>query len=378
MSSSNTMSADSAAEQGTLRGRLSDVGLPTVLSLLKEGRRTGVVSLVNAGVRKSIYFLDGKLVFAASSLTQDRLGEVLLRGGRISADEYLRLSQIIRGGQRLGKALVESGVLSPKDLWWAIEQQVKEIVWSIFNWEDGYFHFDEDDQPRKEKITFDLDVEKLVVEGIRRADGSGAIREHFVSVDSVVHRESKEPPLELDPHERHVIELVDGKRAVSEICDESEIGEAETRKVLHSFLAVGVLKSHGPKPGPLQHTPDDVHHYSSVVELYNEMFRRLFRHMSDEVGPIAEIILEKYLKELKERPGSLFERVRLRQDGALDPAQLERNLERLPERERHDSLISALNELLYSELLAVKRTLGASHESQLIQLFREMQNEAAG
>jgi hypothetical protein len=381
MSSSDVLSADSAdnvAEPGMLRGRLSDVGLPTVLSILKDAKRTGVVSLVNAGVRKSIYFLDGKLVFAASSLTQDRLGEVLLRGGKISADEYLRLSQMIRGGQRLGKALVESGVLSPKDLWWAIEQQVKEIVWSIFNWEDGCFHFDEDDQPRKEKITFDLDVEKLVVEGIRRADGSGAIREHFVSMDSVVHRANKEPPLELDPHERHVIDLVDGKCSISELCQESEIGEAETRKVLHSFLAVGVLKSGTPKTAPLQQGPDRGRDYSSVLELYNEMFRRLFRHLSEEVGPIAEIILEKYLKELKERPGSLFERVRLRQDGTLDPAQLERNRESVPEGDRHDRLISALNELLYSELLAVKRTLGASHESQLIQVFREMQNEAAG
>ena len=123
---------------------------------------------------------------------------------------------------------------------------------------------------------------------------------------------------------------------------------------------------------------DDGEDYDAAVELYNEMFRRLFRHMSEEVGPIAEIILEKYLKELKERPGSLFEKVRLRQDGALDPDQIERNLERVPEGERHDCLISSLNELLYSELLAVKRTLGASHESQLIQLFREMQNEANG
>ena len=374
MSTSGAMSAENPAAGGVSRGRLSDVGLPTVLAVLRETQRTGMVSLVNAGVRKSIYFLDGRLVFAASSLTQDRLGEVLLRGGKISADEYLRLSQRIRGGQRLGKALVESGVLSPKDLWWAIEHQIKEIVWSIFNWEDGYFHFEQDDLPRREKITFDLDVEKLVVEGIRRADGTGAIREHFISTDSVVERTDKEPPVELDPQERHVIQLVDSKRTVFEICQESEIGEAETRKVLHTFLAIRTLKSRGPKQAPLQQTLNDGQDYAAVVDLYNQMFRNLFRHMSNEVGPIAEIILEKYLKELKERPGSLFERVRLRQDGALDPAQIERNLQRIPDDTRRDQLISSLNELLYSELLAVKRTLGASHESQLIQLFREMQN----
>lgn len=39
--------------------------------------------------------------------------------------------------------------------------------------------------------------------------------------------------------------------------------------------------------------------------------------------------------------------------------------------------VTALNELPYSELLAVKRTLGASHESRLIQLFRQIQNGGA-
>lgn len=369
------MSAENPADRGALRGRLSDVGLPSVLGLLQQSKRTGLLSLVNAGVRKSVYFLDGRLVFAGSSLTQDRLGEVLLRGGKISADEYLRLSQRIRGGQRLGKALVEGGILSPKDLWWAIEQQVREIVWSIFNWEDGYFHFEDDELPRREKITFDLDVEELVVEGIRRSDGTGAIKEHFIATDSVMEQTNKSGPVALEPHERHVIQLADGKRTVMEICQESEIGEAETRKVLHTFLAVGVLSSRGPKQAPLEQSLDDGQDYTSVVELYNEMFRRLFRHMSDEVGPIAEIILEKYLKELKERPGSLFERVRLRQDGSLDPSQMERNLQRVGEGHRRDQLISALNELLYSELLAVKRTLGATHESQLIQVFRQMQSE---
>jgi hypothetical protein len=344
-----------------------------VLSLLQESGRTGVLSLVNAGVRKSVYFLDGKLVFAGSSLTQDRLGEVLLRGARISADEYLKLSQRIRGGQRLGKALVESGVLSPKDLWWAIEQQVKEIVWSIFNWEDGYFQFEDDELPRREKITFELDVEKLVVEGIRRSEGTGAIREHFISTDCVVERTPKAPPVDLEHHEKHVIGIADGKRTVSEICQESEIGEMETRKVLHTFLAVSVLRSRGPRQAPLAQKLEDREDFRSVVELYNEMYRRLFRHMSGEVGPIAEIILEKYLKELKERPGSLFDRVRLRQDGSLDPGQIEANVQRIAEDKRRDQLVSALNELLYSELLAVKRTLGASHETHLIQLFREMQ-----
>ena len=54
----------------------------------------------------------------------------------------------------------------------------------------------------------------------------------------------------------------------------------------------------------------------------------------------------------------------LRKDGSLDEAAVERNLARLPEERRRPALVDALNELLYAELLAVKRTLGADHETR--------------
>jgi hypothetical protein len=375
MTTPEVTSAEELAGSESLRGRLSQISLPQILAHLQTSKRTGVLSLVNAGVHKSIYFKDGRVVFAASSLTQDRLGEVLLRGGKISADEYLRIENYIRGGQRLGKALVESGVLSPKDLWWAIEQQVQEIVWSLFAWEDGYFHFDKDDRPNREKITVDLEIDALIVEGIRRIDGTGAVR-HYVPLDTILETTDREPPLGLEPHEKHVLELIDGARTVSEVCGESEIGEAETRKVLHAFVSVGILRPSGAAETSTESGAEEAaDDYVGMVELYNNMYRYLFRHMSGEVGPIAEIILEKYLNELKDRPDSIFERARLQRDGSLDPREIEKNVLQIQEAHRKNLLIEALNELLYAELLAVKRTLGASHESQLIQVFRKMRGE---
>ena len=375
MSAFEVTSAEELTKGGTLRGRLSDVSLPEMLIFLKVSQKTGVLSFVQTGVRKALFFLEGRVVFAASSLSQDRLGEVLLRGGKISADEYLRLSQRIRGGQRLGKALIESGVLAPRDLWWGIEQQVREIVWSLFTWEEGSFQFEESDRPRGEKITINLEVEALTVEGIRRISGTGTISNHFVPVDTILERTAKLSPVPLEPYEEHVLRQVNGKKTVAEICKDSEIGEAETRKVLHTFMAVGVIAVKGRKQAPLDPEAIERADYRGMVELYNQMYKYLFRHMSGEVGPIAEIILEKYLGELKGRPHSLFERVRLRRDGSLDPQQIELNVTRVKPFERRNRLVEALNELLYAELLAVKRTLGASHEAQLIKTFRTMRGD---
>lgn len=375
MSAFEVTSAEELTKGGTLRGRLSDVSLPEMLIFLKVSQKTGVLSFVQTGVRKALFFLEGRVVFAASSLSQDRLGEVLLRGGKISADEYLRLSQRIRGGQRLGKAMIESGVLAPRDLWWGIEQQVREIVWSLFTWEEGSFQFEESDRPRGEKITINLEVEALTVEGIRRISGTGTISNHFVPVDTILERTDKLSPVPLEPYEEHVLRQVNGKKTVAEICKDSEIGEAETRKVLHTFMAVGVIAVKGRKQAPLDPEAIERADYRGMVELYNQMYKYLFRHMSGEVGPIAEIILEKYLGELKGRPHSLFERVRLRRDGSLDPQQIELNVTRVKPFERRNRLVEALNELLYAELLAVKRTLGASHEAQLIKTFRTMRGD---
>jgi hypothetical protein len=93
--------------------------------------------------------------------------------------------------------------------------------------------------------------------------------------------------------------------------------------------------------------------------------------MVREVGPIAENVLEKYLGGLRESRKDVFAGVRLQKDGTLEPAGVERNLNKLPEDQRRTSLVDALNELLYAELLAVKRTLGADHEASIVRAFRE-------
>ena len=62
--------------------------------------------------------------------------------------------------------------------------------------------------------------------------------------------------------------------------------------------------------------------------------------------------------------------VTLRKDGSLDEAAVERNLAHLPEESRRSTLVDALNELLYADLLAVKRTLGADHETAIVRELR--------
>ncbi len=356
---------------GGLRGQLSQLPLPEILEHVRTSVATGILSLVSGGARKALYVKDGRAVFASSNLPNDRLGEILIRDGKITVEEYEASIRAIHKGKRQGKALVEMGALSPKDLWEGVQFQVKEIVYSIFQWEEGSFHFEESTLPEKERITVDLDVTELILVGIRRVDASGSIQGRYPEGMLVLERGSDPPANLLESYEEHVLSLIDGDRSVLEICKESEIGDNETLKVLYAFLSTGIAKAKGRKVRTLDQdfVPED--NLYSVLSSFNQMYCYIFKHMVREVGPIAENVLEKYLGTLRESRKDVLFGVKLLKDGSVDGVMVERNLNKLPDEERRPRLVDALNELLYAELLAVKRTLGAEHETNIIKAFRE-------
>jgi len=211
----------------------------------------------------------------------------------------------------------------------------------------------------------------LILAGIRRIDAAGAIQSRYPESSTVLETGSSQAPSSLESYEKHILGLVDGERSVLEICQESEIGDNETSKVLYALLSTGILKVKGKKVRTLDQdfVPEDTLY--SVLTSFNQMYSYIFRYMVREVGPIAENVLEKYLGTLREARKNVFLGVKLQKDGSLDPSTVERNLNKAPEDARRPLLVDSLNELLYAELLAVKRTLGAEHESAIIKAFRE-------
>jgi hypothetical protein len=358
------------AVPGGLRGTLARLALPDLLHELQAAGATGILSLTSGGARKALYFKGGRVVFAASNLPSDRLGEVLLREGKITPDQIESSVRALAQGRRQGRVLVEMGALSPDELWWAVQTQVREIVFSVFQWDEGHFHFEESVLPEKEKITVDLDVTALVLEGVRRMDPGGAMHARLPDAYLVVERGEAPAKGLLHPWEEHVLSLIDGEKSILELCHESDAGEGQTQKALYAFLCTGIARARGRKVRALDQdfVPEDT--ALAVLDSFNRMYRHILAYMVKEVGPIAENVLAKYLGTLRESRPEVFQAVSLRKDGSLDEAAVERNLARLPEEERRTRLVDALNELLYAELLAVKRTLGADHESAIVRDLR--------
>src|SRR5262245_12164349 len=199
---------------GGLKGQLSELPVPEILQHLDQVRATGILTLVSGGARKALYLKEGRVVFASSNLPNDRLGEILIREGKITVEEYEASIKAITKGKRQGKVLVEMGALSPKDLWEGVQTQVREFVFSIFMWEEGQFHFEESTLPDKERITVDLDVTNLILEGVRRVDANGAVTGRYPEGSLVRERVGAAPPGVLEPDATPVGEVRRGERVL--------------------------------------------------------------------------------------------------------------------------------------------------------------------
>ncbi|HXY40129.1 MAG TPA: DUF4388 domain-containing protein [Vicinamibacteria bacterium] len=358
------------AVPGGLRGTLFRLPLAELLRALQGGSSTGIVALANGEARKALYLKSGRVVFATSNQPGDRLGDVLLRQGRITPEQHEASRRAIAHGRRQGRALVEAGALTPDELWAAVQSQVREIVFSVFEWDEGSFHFEESVLPERERITVDLDVTVLVLEGIRRSHPSPALRSRYPDPQLVLERAAAPPSGVLHPWEDHVLSLVDGERSVFEVCHESDAGEAATLKALYAMRCAGLVRARGRKVRPLDQDFVPADSALALLDSFNRMYRVVLAYMVREVGPIAENVLAKYLNTLRESRPEVLAGVSLRKDGSLDEGAVERNLARLSEDRRRPALVDALNELLYAELLAVKRTLGVEHEGAIVRELR--------
>lgn len=359
-----------------LRGDFSELGLPEILDFLKTTARTGVLLLRNGATTKTVHFKRGVVIFATSNIPDERFGEMLLSSGKISKEQFDEASKFVSRGKRLGKVLVEMQALSPKDLWNEVRRQVQEIAYSVLAWESGSFQFIEGSEKTGENITTSLTVPELLLNGLRKIKTRGVFSRKIPSRDVIFERVlpvNRPHGLQFEEYEKHVFKLVDGNRSVQEVCDLSEIGDFETLKTLYIFFCIGYLHVKGKRHG-FEEERKEIQELMQLVKDYNSLFSFLYHYLLREVGPITENILEKYLGRLKVSQPEVFGRVTIRSRGSLSEERIIENIKAIGS-DRRAILVNALNEYLYSAILAIRRTLGPEHEKKVIETLKSTRKD---
>ena len=165
-----------AEASGALQGDLAHFFPSEILQLLQLAQATGRLDLERPGEQAELYVERGRPVLARTSGAAVRTGQILVHRGVITAEILDRAlaEQRARPGPRIGALLVAAGAATPDQLQSAVGEALRRVVYGLLLWREGSFRFRPGERSGAQDVKLDLDLDRLILEGLRQADEARA------------------------------------------------------------------------------------------------------------------------------------------------------------------------------------------------------------
>jgi Domain of unknown function (DUF4388) len=258
--------ADAAepTQTGVLHGRTGETGetgetgaivrgqtdAPALIARLAAQQLTGRLVLRRGSVEKVVYVDAGRPVFASSSEDADRMGQLLVREGKITDEQFARCDELVRDtGRRMGKILVEQGYLKRRELLPAVRRHVEDILYSTFAWDEGDYRIVAGDGAAAERIRLSRDPAAMVLEGVRRKLDLATLERLVGAPSTVVEITDRErlaaaaAAADLAVDERAALAGLDGKVDLAHVARASGASLAVVYALAWALVLLGVAQA---------------------------------------------------------------------------------------------------------------------------------------
>jgi CheY-like chemotaxis protein len=266
-----------------LQGDIAIIPIGAVLQLLQIEARSGLLLVTDGRSEVTMAMRRGliDLVQARGASSEFRLGRYFVEHGLVTTEDIDRLLQghpqapahnqaqprnpkspPPESGSRsaaskdepptgtrrlLGDLLVESGRVTREQLRDGLARQSSELVYEVLRWPAGRFEFRLDSLPAlAETAQLGLPVASVVMEGFRRVDEWRVVEAGLGSFESVLQADPVAigvSDLErLTKDERRLLDMVDGKRTVRAIIEQSHMSSFDACKVLFQLLEARLVR----------------------------------------------------------------------------------------------------------------------------------------
>lgn len=263
----------------SINGSLESFYLSSLLQLLCNDRKTGILRLHDDHHEVTVVIKDGTIVNASSTVQEDQLGYLLRSEGVITSDTLaasLKTSRLFN--KKLGKVLIEQGIITPEKLQQYLRMQVEHIIYSVFLWQKGTFDYEDAPVDVDELSKIELDTMEVVLEASRRVDEMSVLRRQVPAEPEVVRLSDRINVSDmrcLNPNEQAVLDLIDNRRTIQQIILESGYDTFTVYKSLYALISAGFViadQQHAPRgeeslPSPsLKLESRAVHDDHAVIE----------------------------------------------------------------------------------------------------------------
>lgn len=248
-----------------LEGSIRDFALPDIIQFIQQQSKSGVLTIEEKTRWAKILFEEGKIVFAYTpeSETPKGIAQELIDGEWIPE---VKIRSMMIGNpdwEAFENSLVGPGGLSNEILGQFYILHTTEILYRLFQLQDGKYSFEAAGGIRKPRYATPMDSDYILLEGMRQFDEWPMLRRQVPSDNILFDKDPEKistvrvvpdepesgttdpggPPQGggITAVEMEVYEKVDGHRDVAKLAALTKKGEFETVKVLASLFAMGLI-----------------------------------------------------------------------------------------------------------------------------------------
>lgn len=275
----------------SLSGNLKTVSFSDILQLLSTGKKSGVLEVNTASRQKEIAFKSGNIIHASSlNTTEDLLGNMLLRRGRISKTDLERAVGLQKQtGRQLGSTLVDMNLFGKEEIAECLKLQIEEIVYNLFAWKEGNFLFHEGVGPKNVPFLVELNTMSVVMEGTRRIDEWIEIQK-VIPPDDMLLAVAKVPKVKsnqivLSVEEFRVMATINGRRTLPELIQISPYGEFVTCQSVYKLVVNNLIEVVGKREANKEEVADEEEEILSILfYLFSNAFHKIRTLVEEQVG----------------------------------------------------------------------------------------------
>jgi hypothetical protein len=232
-----------------LKGTLDDFTLPDIFRLMSLSKKTGQLEVQRSAGSGKVFFRDGEVYFAESTLSKEPLGQKLVHMKVVTEGQLRKaLDQHKSEGKRLGQVLLETEMVTEDDIMTAVRQQIEDAAFDLLRWELGEFVWEPGVETEPE-VPIYVSVENLIMEASRRLDELEVIQRKIPSGDTVLAMAATPPQgaveINITPNEWQILVLVNGHRTVDEIAEFTGLDQFAAMKVLYGMASAGLIEVPG-------------------------------------------------------------------------------------------------------------------------------------
>ncbi len=367
----------------SLEGRIREGDVYSILYYIYKKNLCGILAVQTEGFEKKLFIENRKIIFAASNGKEDAFGDYLLKNNLIDKEIYQKTGQYMeQHNKRFGRALIELGYFNYEQLWTWVPEHLKAIVFSFFDMNSGTYRILTEQEKQKENIVLDLDILGVIVEGMRNIKPGTFVEKNFKNIEHLYVIDSKTMShLDLKPFEIHVFDLVRQGPQLKDILKRSELLEFDTLRLLYLFLVLEIIspqkaaeKSKVSPGKETAETTDEVkgiktcafNSFQEALRYYNTKYETIYKVMLKEIGPISLSLLLKAVEDIMDNLPSYFQKIQLNPDGRINEEVTLKSVWYYNFDEHIGAFLRGLEEILYTEIYAVKKHLGVEYEQQVL------------